>query len=83
MNINVITMNVPDFFHLLPNEIQDLIFEFNIEYRVIMKNVLNQLINYIYCKNCSQLISPSLLNKVCYCSSECMDEMWNNYINNR
>ena len=81
MNNNIITMNVPEFFHLLPNEIQDLIFEFNIEYRVIMKNVLNQLINYIYCKNCSQLISPSLLNKINCCSAECLYNLMDEYKN--
>jgi hypothetical protein len=81
MNNNLKTINVPKFFYLLPKEIQDLVFEFNIEHRFLMKNVLNQLKNYIFCENCNKLIAPSLLNKVRYCSSVCLYNLLDIYNN--
>ena len=66
------TIIVPELFHILPKVVKDIVFEFNIEHRDQMKIVLNQLISYIFCKNCNQLISPSILNKINCCSSECL-----------
>ena len=78
--INVIvlkTIIVPELFHILPKVIQDIVFEFNIEHRDQMKTVLNQLISYIFCINCNQLISPSILNRINCCSSECLYNLMN------
>jgi len=75
-------MNIPEFFHLLPKEIKDLVFEFNIEHRTLMKNVLNQLKKFIFCENCNGIIPTSIINKASCCSSECLYNLLDEYKNN-
>lgn len=81
LDISLITIIVPKMFHNLPKDIQDICYMFNIEHRDLMKKVLNQLIKYIYCENCNNLIAPSLLNRVNCCSSECLYNLMDNYKN--
>lgn len=69
------TIILPYYFDELPKVIQDLVFMFNIDHRNQMKEVLNQLVDYIHCINCNKLIDPSLLNKVNCCSSFCLYEL--------
>jgi len=74
-DLKTITIIVPELFYLLPKVVKDVVYEFNIEHRSQMKEVLNQLITYIFCKNCNGLICPSILNKVNCCSSECLYQL--------
>ena len=75
MTTTLKTIELPLIFLDLPKVIQDAVFECNYEHRPKMKIVLQQLINYIFCANCSNLISPSLLNHVNCCSSICMYQL--------
>lgn len=79
------TISFPEFFLELPKEVRDSIFEYNTEHRSIMKQVLNQLVDCIFCVNCGGIIEPSLLKHVNCCSSTCMyqlrDDPYAYYIN--
>ena len=75
MNTELKTIIVPELFYLLPKVLKDIVYEYNVEHRSQMKEVLNQLIMYIFCKNCNGLISPSILNRINCCSSECLYQL--------
>jgi len=66
---------------LLPRVLQDLIGEFNVEHRPKMKLVLEELMEYYTCMNCSsdfydkRYTKTILSNKFVFCSKWCMDEM--------
>jgi hypothetical protein len=75
MSLILKTISIPSFFNKLPKELQDQVYEFNIDHRIQMKKVLEQLINNIFCVNCNNIISPSLLNQVNCCSSICMYQL--------
>lgn len=66
---------------LLPCVLQDLIGEFNIEHRPKMKLVLEELMEYYTCMNCSsdfydkRYTKTILSNKFVFCCEWCMDDM--------
>jgi hypothetical protein len=66
---------------LLPRVLQDLIGEFNVEHRPKMKLVLEELMEYYTCMNCSsdfydkRYTKTILSNKFVFCSEWCMDDM--------
>jgi hypothetical protein len=69
------TITIPELFLNLPKEVQNLVFECNIDHRSQMKNVLDELVNNIFCVNCDGIISPSLMYHVDCCSSTCMYQL--------
>lgn len=75
MTTHLQTIIVPEIFLNLPKDIQDIVFECNLDHRSQMKKVLDQLINYMFCVNCNKIIAPSLLNHVNCCSSICMYQL--------
>lgn len=75
MTTHLTTIIVPEIFLNLPKDIQDIVFECNLDHRSQMKKVLDQLINYMFCVNCNKIIAPSLLNHVNCCSSICMYQL--------
>ena len=75
------TICVPTFFHELPLDIQILVFEFNVEHRVMWKKVLDEFMRYLFCENCGKNMPPSLFNKVSCCSSDCMYEFMHHNTN--
>jgi len=72
---NLETIELPLIFLGLPKVIQDMAFEYNSEHRPKMKIVLKQLTSNIFCENCGNIISPSLLIHVNCCSSICMYQL--------
>jgi hypothetical protein len=75
MTTHLKTIEFPLFFSNLPKEVQDDIFMYNKDHRIQMKNVLDELLCSIFCVNCDEIISPSLMNHVNCCSSTCMHQL--------
>lgn len=77
------TIIVPHFFYNLPKEVQDLVFEFNWEHRILFTQVLKQLMKNIHCICCKGYIEPYLWYKTDCCSLECLYEqqIWYEYDN--
>jgi hypothetical protein len=63
----------------LPEDIQNLIYEYNVEHREKMKWALKDILENIKCENCNKRIlkliySERNMNMTC-CSVECVDDM--------
>jgi hypothetical protein len=70
---------VPSFFHNLPKEIQDLVYEFNWEHRKLFKKVLSHLIEFTHCTYCNNVIGLDIVHKINYCSNDCLHYSWDNW----
>ena len=75
MTTHLKTIIVPEIFLKLPKDIQDIVFECNLDHRSQMKKVLDELVHHIFCINCGEIIVPSILKYTNICSSICMHQL--------
>ena len=75
------TITLQSFFHDLPKEIQDLVYEFNCEHRKLFIKVLSQLMEFTHCTYCNGNIGLNIVHKINYCSNDCLHYDWDNWAN--